>query len=619
MKRHLAFLFLFLFLFPTILISQSNMLLRVEPPFWWTGMSNPNLQVLIYGNEISLSAIEINHPGIELKKIHKVENPNYLFIDLTISEEVQPGSFDIMFKVGNKLMAPYKYELKERKTGSSERKGFDNSDAIYLLMPDRFSNGDPSNDNMPGMIEKADRNNPDGRHGGDISGIVNHLNYIKNLGFTTIWCNPLLENNYPKYSYHGYAITDFYNIDRRFGTNSDYVQLVQQAHDLNLKVIMDMVFNHCCINNWFILDPPQDDWFHQFPEFTKSNFRASTISDPYASEYDRTKLLTGWFDTHMADLNQTNPFLSNYLIQNTIWWIEYSGIDGIRVDTQPYSYKEFITEWSKAVFDEYPNFNILGESWLQKESITAYFQKDAINRDSYNSNIPSVTDFPTYYAITSAFNEKDAWTEGLARLYYVLTQDFLYANPEQNLIFCDNHDLNRYYTSLGEDLNKWKMGITYLLTTRGIPMINYGTEILMTGEKEQGDGFIRKDFPGGWAEDQANAFTIEGRTNDQNEAYNFLQKLLKWRQSKDVLHHGKLTHFVPENETYVYFRHNESECIMVALNNSTNEMKALKMDRFAECVKNYAYAINVITDETVNYLDAITIPPKSVIILELKR
>lgn len=617
MKRQC--IFLLLLLFPIILFSQNNNLLKVEPPFWWTGMSNPNLQVLIYGNEISLSTIEINHPGVELVKVNKVENPNYLFLDITIGEDVQPGTFDIIFKVGNKLMPPYKYELRERKAGSDDRKGFDNSDVVYLLMPDRFSNGDPSNDDMPGMIENTDRANPDGRHGGDIQGIINHLDYIEDLGFTTIWCNPLVENNYPEYSYHGYAITDFYNIDRRFGTNEDYVQFVEKSHERNLKVIMDMVFNHCCINNYLILDPPQADWFHQFPEFTKSNFRASTISDPHASTYDQNKMLTGWFDKHMADLNQTNPFLSKYLIQNSIWWIEYADIDGIRVDTQPYSYKEFITDWSKAVFDEYPYFNVVGESWLQKESITAYFQKDAINQDSYNSNIPSVTDFPTHYAISNAFNEKDGWTTGLARLYYVLTQDFVYSAPQNNLVFCDNHDLNRYYTSMEEDLKKWKMGITYLLTTRGIPMMYYGTEILMTGKEEEGHGFIRKDFPGGWVDDQVNAFNAAGRNSDQNEAFNYLQKLLKWRQSKDVVHTGKLTHFVPENDTYVYFRHNESACIMVGMNNSTNEMKALKMDKYAECVNGYSYATNVTTGETMNYLDAITIPPKSVIVLELMK
>lgn len=617
MKRQCAFLLLLLF--PVILFSQNNELLRVEPPFWWAGMSNPNLQILLYGNDISLSSIEINHPGVELKKVNKVENPNYLFLDVTIGKDIQAGSFDIIFKVGNKLMAPYTYELKERKAASAERKGFNNSDAIYLLMPDRFSNGDTLNDNMPGMAEKADRNNPDGRHGGDIKGITNHLDYIKDMGFTAFWCNPLLENNYPEYSYHGYAITDFYNIDRRYGTNEDYVQLVEEAHNRKLKVIMDMVLNHCCTNNWFILDLPEQDWIHQSPEYTRSNFRASTIPDPHASEYDRTRLLTGWFDKHMADLNQTNPYLSKYLIQNSIWWIEYADLDGIRVDTQPYSYKEFITEWSKAVFNEYPDFNVVGETWLQEESITAYFQKDASNKDSYNSGIPSITDFPTYYAITNAFNEKDAWTTGLARIYYVLAQDFLYSYPENNLIFCDNHDLSRYYTSLGKDLKKWKMGISYLMTSRGIPMVYYGTEILMTGKEEEGHGQIRKDFPGGWPGDPVDMYTTAGRSDDQNEAYKYLQKLLKWRQSKEVLHTGKLTQFVPENETYVYFRHNEKACIMVAFNNSKNEMKALKMDKYAECVKNYNYATNVITNETVNYLDAITIPPKSVVVLELKK
>jgi len=608
-----------LFAFTSSLISQDIKVEKVEPPFWWIGMENSRLQLLVYGENISLCTPEINYTGVTIVGVNKVENPNYLFIDIEILDDASPGTFDIAFKVGDRLIPPFKYELKERNGASANRFGFDRTDAIYLLMPDRFSNGDPSNDDVTDMLEKADRSNPDGRHGGDINGIVNHLDYIKSLGFTALWINPLVENNNPEYSYHGYAITDFYNIDPRYGSNPDYLNLVNECHNKDMKVIMDMVFNHCSIHHWLIQDLPGEDWIHQFPEFTRSNFRASTIMDPYASEYDKTKMLTGWFDMHMADLDQRNELLSTYLIQNTIWWIEYSGIDGIRVDTQPYSYKEFISEWSNVIFNEYPNFSIVGETWLQKEAITSYFQGDASNKDEYNSNIPYTTDFPMYYAISNAFNENDSWTDGLARFYYVLAQDFVYTHPENNLIFCDNHDLNRYFSSLNEDMDKWKMGITFLLTARGIPMVYYGTEILMTGEEHAGHGYIRQDFPGGWDGDHLDAFTTAGRSTRQNEAINYIQNLLNWRQKKDVIHMGAFKHFVPENNTYVYFRYNKDECIMVAFNNSPNEMKAIKTDRFAECMNGYNYAINVLTGESLNYLDALTLPPKSAIVLELKK
>jgi glycosidase len=611
---------LFITLFLTIgLNAQEIKLERVDPPFWWTGMVKNDLQLLIYGNEISQATPEITYPGVELTEVIRVENPNYMFLNLVITDEAQPGKFNIVFRIGDRLIPPYSYELRSRKEGSAMRKGFDKTDAIYLVMPDRFANGDPTNDNMPGMLEKAARNNPSGRHGGDIKGITNHLEYIKNLGFTAIWFNPLLENNNPEYSYHGYAITDFYKTDPRYGTNKDYKQLVTDCHNLGMKVIMDLIFNHCSVYSWMIRDLPEESWIHQFDEYTRSNFRASTITDPYASEYDLTKMLTGWFDKHMADLDQRNELLANYLIQNTIWWIEYSGIDGIRVDTQPYPYKEFMAQWSERVFEEYPNFNVVGEAWLQKESITAYFQKDAINKDGYNSNIPCITDFPLNYAMNSAFNEKDGWTEGLARLYYVLTQDFLYANPERNLIFVDNHDLNRYFSAVKEDINKWKAGITFLLTTRGIPMIYYGTEILMTGFEHDGHGQIRKDFPGGWPNDSKNTFTFEGRDSLQNVAFNYLQKLLTWRKNKNVIHHGKLKHFVPQDNVYVYFRYDDKECVMVAINNSGKEMKAISSERYEECLGKYNYAKNVITGETINYLDAFTLAPKSVLVLELKK
>ncbi len=598
------------------LFSQNVRIDRVEPPSWWAGMENPNLQLMIHGKDISSLEPGIIYPGITVGEITRVENPDYLFVNLTFGKEVVSGSFNIVLKDADKNVASYEYKILEREEGSAERKGFDKTDVVYLIMPDRFANGDPSNDDMPGMLEKADRNNPDGRHGGDIKGISSHLDYIADLGVSAIWMNPLLENNNPEYSYHGYAITDFYNVDARFGTNEDYVNLVKSSHEKGLKVIMDMIFNHASVYNWLIEDLPSEDWIHQFPEYTRSNFRGSAIMDTHASDYDREKFLTGWFDHHMADLNQKNKLFANYLIQNSVWWIEYSGIDGIRIDTQPYSYKEFLTEWSSRVFQEYPEFNVVGEAWQQKESITAYFQKDAPNRDGYNSGIPSVTDFPMYFAMSKAFNERDGWTEGLAQIYYVLAQDFLYAAPEENLIFCDNHDLDRIYSSLGENFSKWKMAMATLMTMRGIPMIYYGTEILMTGNAGDGHGFIRKDFPGGWPDDKTDAFTKEGRSKQQNEAFGFLQNLLEWRKSNGAVHFGELKHFVPADDVYVYFRHKDENCIMVALNNSSNAVRALDTDKFKECLKKFNYAVNVITGETINYIDAFSLPPKSVLVLE---
>jgi neopullulanase len=592
---------------------------RIEPPFWWTGMSNPSLQLLVYGENIASTEPEINFPGVEISEVQRTANQNYLFISMNIAREIPPGTFEIYFKNGKSTSITRSYELKQRKFDSAGRKGFSSADAVYLLMPDRFSNGDTTDDFVDSMIEKKDRTDPDGRHGGDIAGIIRYLDYIKDLGFTALWCNPLLENNNPFYSYHGYAITDFYKIDPRLGTNKDYVKLITECHKREIKVIMDVVLNHCSIHSWLMKDLPETSWIHSHDEYTRSNFRASVITDPYASDIDRSLMLDGWFDSHMADLNHKNQLLANYLIQNAIWWIEFGGVDGIRLDTQPYSDKKFIAQWASAIFNEYPKFNIVGEAWLQQESMTAYFEKDANNADGYNSNIPSVTDFPLYYSLNKAFNEKDGWTDGLARIYNVLAQDFLYSSPGNNLIFVDNHDLTRFYTSVGSNLKKWKMGIALLLTTRGIPMVYYGTEILMTGEEQKGHGEIRKDFPGGWKGDMQNCFTTAGRTKDQNEALNYLRTLLKWRKTSKAVTQGKLKHFVPENEIYTYFRFTENECVMVVINNSPNEMKALKIERFAECMKDYKYAKNIITGQAVKYFDAITLSPKSVLVLELKK
>lgn len=608
-------------LFTFSLVAQDDNLNieRVEPPFWWTKMNNPEVQLLVYGNNIGTTEASLDYQGMELVKSEKVENPNYLFLTLRMDESCEPGIVTIQFSREDKTVATWDYELLERKAGSEKRKGFDRTDALYLLMPDRFANGDPSNDDVQGMLEKANRENPDGRHGGDIKGIVENLDYIAETGFTGIWINPLVENNNPDFSYHGYAATDFYNIDARYGTLEDYVTLVNTCHDKGLKVIMDVIFNHCSIHHWFIKDLPSEDWIHQHETFERSNFRAPTIMDPHASEYDRIKMLTGWFDHVMADLDQRNPLVSIYLIQNTIWWIEFSGIDGIRVDTQPYPYKEFMSDWGKAVFEEYPDFNVVGEAWLQKEAMTAYFQAGSPNPDGYNSYLPSVTDFPLHGALNTAFNEEETWTNGLLRLYYVLAHDYLYGDPFQNLIFVDNHDVDRYFTAVQEDLDKWKMGMVALATLRGIPCIYYGTEILMNGRKDDGHGQIRKDFPGGWEGDTVNVFNRKGLSEEEKEAYTFLNKLYNWRKKQSVIHTGQFKHFIPDDNTYVYFRYNDDQCVMVALNNSSKELKALDHKRFIECLEDYTMGIDVMTGNPINYLEAFTIPPKSALLIELKK
>jgi neopullulanase len=420
----------------------------------------------------------------------------------------------------------------------------------------------------------------------------------------------------PKYSYHGYAITDFYKVDARFGSNADYKKLVDDCHGKGLKIIMDMVFNHCGSEHWFIKDMPSKDWVHQFKEYTQSNYRGEVASDPYSSEFDTLRFEKGWFDSTMPDLNHDNPLLANYLIQNSIWWIEYAGIDGIRMDTYPYPKKEMMVNWVKRVLKEYPKLNIVGESWLNKESQTAYWQKDFPSKNGYNSYLPSVTDFPLNNALLKALTQPDSWTGGLSELYYVLSQDFLYSNANNNLIFPDNHDLTRIYTSLDHNFNKFKMAMSFIMTIRGIPEIFYGTEILLDGNKSMGDGYLRQDFPGGWESDKINAFTRQNLTVDRQMALDFMTKLLNWRKNCKVIHIGKLRHFIPDTGTYVYFRYSDNDAIMLILNK--NDAQFIKTERYNEMLKNCTKAVDVITAEEFNDINTIWMEGYSARILELK-
>ena len=602
----------------TFSYAQKTDVKRVDPPSWWTSMHDHNLQLLVYGPHISETSPVINYPGVQLEQTIHVTSPDYLFLDLVISAATQPGTFTIHFKKGKKEVAGYAYTLNKRIKNPKLHQGFDNSDVIYLLMPDRFANGDTTNDNMPGMLEKANVKNPNGRHGGDIKGIEEHLGYLKNLGVTTIWSTPLMEDNLPTYSYHGYAQTDYYKVDPRFGTNRDYRNLVQEAHKKGLKVIQDMVFNHCGTNYFWKGDLPTPDWYNQWPKFTRSNYHGGVVSDPHASQYDYHHMVAGWFDTSMADLNQDNPLVANYLIQNSIWWIEYAGLNGIRQDTYPYSYKDFMAKWMQRILLEYPHFNVVGETWFSYPATVAYWLENNRNKDGYHSHLTNVFDFPLMMAINKAFNEKPGWDTGLARLYEVISQDFVYSDPMKLGIFAGNHDSNRIFSTLHENLKKWKMVMAFLMTTRGIPEIYYGTEILMTGEKSKGDGNLRKDFPGGWPGDKLNAFTPQGRTAEQNDAFNFLRTLLNWRKSNKAVQYGKLTHYIVENGVYVYFRSYKGQKVMVLLNNNDKSV-TVNLTRFAEDLKEFTKGKTVMTGKVLSQLNSLTLAAKSPMIVELEK
>lgn len=608
-----------LWLITYLAFCQSATFQHVEPAFWWTGMKNPAVQLLIHAKDISCSTVSLTYPGVTVQDVQQTDNPNYLFVTLNVSPEAKAGKLPLVFTSGKKKIT-YDYALKDKSTATNRIQGFSPADVMYLLMPDRFANGNPKNDHVAGMYQGLERDKPFGRHGGDLKGISDHLDFIKNLGVTALWLNPVQENNQERESYHGYAITDFYKIDRRFGSNEDYVKLVDDCHAADMKVIMDLVHNHSGKGHWWINDLPAKDWIHQWegkkwPAF-RSNFRAPAISDPYASQYDRQYMADGWFDDHMPDLNQQNKLLATYLIQNTLWWIEYAGIDGIRMDTYPYPDKQFMADWTKAVMEEYPKFNIAGEVWVPTAATTAYWLAQNPNRDQYQSYLPSSTDFPFCFSVAAALNEEGGWETGLSKLYYMLSQDFVYANPAGNVTFMDNHDLNRFFFDVKKDLPKFKMGLAFLLTTRGVPQLYYGTEILMDGNAGSHPD-VRKDFPGGWPGDPVNAFTQDGRTAAQNEAHDYIRKLCNWRKTKPVIHAGKLMQFIPEDNVYVYFRYDENETVMVVMNGNTTE-KTVSTTRFAERMQGFTKAKEILSDKTISDLGKLTIPEKTTLVLELE-
>lgn len=612
--KKLTFLFLFI---TTFSFAQFQ---RVEPAFWWKGMKNPELQILLYGKNIAQQNIELSD-GIQIKDLTKVENPNYVFITIN-TNEINTPKFKIFLKNGKKIISAYQYELKERTPNSSLRESYTSKDVFYLIMPDRFANGDEKNDSNKSLIEKANRKSEGGRHGGDLRGIINNLDYLKNLGVTTLWLTPVCEDNEKAYTYHGYAQTDLYKIDARYGINEEYRELSTELKKRDMKLVKDYVTNHWGVSHWLIQDLPTKDWIHWFEDgkngFKRSNYRTNSQMNPYAADVDKKVALDGWFDTTMPDLNQSNPLVLKYLIQNAIWWIEYAQLDGYRVDTYPYNDKDGMAKWCKAITEEYPNFNIVGETWMYDPAQIAFWQKDSKvgEIENYNSNLPSVMDFMLYENLPKALQEEENWDKGMIRLYNSFASDFLFPNPKNMMVFFENHDTPRINEMFNGNPAYYKLALTIVSTIRGIPQLYYGSEIGMRGDKNKGDADIRRDFPGGWKGDVQNAFV--SRTPEQNEFFDYTQKILNWRKSKDVIHNGKTKNFSPERNVYVYFRYNDEEKVMVVINSSDKE-QTIEMNRFQEIVPSSFTAKDVMKDAEVQIKDLLTIPAKSSLILEINK
>ena len=612
--------------------ADSSQVARIEPLSWWVGMKTP-LQLLVQGEDISGYNVSIEGgKGISVTGVHKADSPNYLFVDVKIASNAKPGTYYIVFsKDGHSFKYPY--EIAARVPGSAERKSFTTADMIYLIMPDRFANGDTSNDSTDDTADKYARHELFGRHGGDIQGIINNLDYIAGLGATAIWCTPLLEDNQPEHSYHGYACTDYYHIDSRFGDNDLFKEYVQKAHEKGLKIIMDIVPNHAGSAHWWMEDVPFKDWYHVFDTYTGSNIAFSTNMDPNASAKDLYIQESGWFDKSMVDMNLDNPYVLNYFKQWAIWWIEWAGLDGFRVDTYPYNERIPMSEWCAAVMNEYPDFNIVGEVWTASIPQLAYWQGGNANKDGFDSNLKSVMDFPLHDALRAGLNDDwGGWGQGMVRVYDVLSHDFVYHDLSNMMIFAGNHDTDRLGDVLRKNPDRVKIAMAMMATMRGYPQIFAGDELMFTScDLSMGHGGLRVDFPGGWPGDKMNLFTDEGRrVADKNtdglsvpkgqaaELYDYVSRLFQWRKTKDVIHNGKTMHFITRDNTYGYFRYDDDDVVFVYVNNS-NEPKNVPWTYYSEISDGLAGGVDVVTGEPVEVSDATVVGPQSVLIVEYKR
>ena len=594
---------------------------RVEPPYWWTGMAQDTLQIMLHGHDIAGATASLNYPGVNIAEQVRLDSPNYLLLYLTIGKDAAPGTLDIRLKEG-KRSATLPYELKQRTTDPVAKTGFDASDVLYLVMPDRFaSDGRDHTAAAKGMDYPVapDRSNPNGRHGGNIGGLREHLDYIDSLGVTAVWACPVLENDMPGGSYHGYATTDYYRIDPRFGSNEEWREFIDEAHGRGIKVVMDMIFNHSGSNHPWMKDMPSKDWYN-FPDpdkFVQTNYRLSTVHDPYASDYDYKRTVDGWFVKSMPDLNQRNRHLMKYLSQNSIWWIEDSGIDGIRMDTYPYADFDGMVSWLKDVRKEYPGFNIVGECWYGNEGGEAFWQKGSFTNRKGDPELDTVMDFVLSIKAREAFSSQtDPWN-GINTMYDHLALDYLFPDPSRILTFLDNHDTDRFLLEKPDDLGWWKQAVAFLLTTRGIPQIYYGTEILMDGSKEGSDGYVRRDMPGGFPDDngEVDVFSGKGLTDQQQEALAFMRKLLNWRKGNDVIAKGTLKHFMPYQGVYVYERKLGDRQVVVMMNGNDKPV-TMDMEQTLEILPYGTVKRDMLSGENITVTEQMTFPSRALYILE---
>ena len=621
MKKLLALYSCFI-LFITV-SAQPVSIKRIDPTNWWVGMKYNKVQLLVYGPGAGSLNYSISYPGVQLLKTHRVENANYAFLDVNIAPTAKAGTLTVTGS-GNGQVIKRPYQLLSRNKNFKPA-GVNSSDFIYLLMPDRFSNGDLANDKFAGMADtQADANNPILRHGGDFKGIINHLDYLKELGVTAIWPTPVITNDETlkqeapdrmQAGYHGYHFTDHYEVDPRFGGNDGYISFSNALHKNGFKLIQDAVYNHVSDDHWMYKDQPTKDWFNNWPVYTNTSHKEQSLADPHGANSDRSILLDGWFTKFLPDLNQRNPFLANYLIQHAVWSTEMFSLDAWRIDTYKYNDPAFMNRCNQALMTEYPNIHLFGETVASSPYALSYFVKNTVSFP-FKSNMPGTSDFPLNYAINDALNQQFGWDDGVSRLYNVLAQDALYADPMKMVTQLDNHDMDRFVSIIGEDFRKYKMGLTWLLTTRGIPSLYYGTEIFMKNTKNPSDAEVRRNFPGGFDGDTENKFTAQGRSAKENEAFDFVKKLANYRKNSAALNSGKLMQYVPENGVYVYFRYNGDRTVMIATN-STSEDTTIPTERFAERMKGYRGAVNVITGETLSDISSLSIPARTAIVLEL--
>jgi neopullulanase len=601
--------------FQLFVIAQT---IDIYPTHWWVGMKNRKLQLMLHGEGIGDGAgnVTISYPGVKVEKVNKVESKNYLFVDLYIAPQTKPGKFSISVKKAGSPVV-LQYELKARRPGNGKQfaQGVTSSDFIYLLMPDRFSNGETSNDKMSVMMDQTlNRDSIYHRHGGDLQGIINHLDYLQNLGVTTVWPTPVIENDMPNRTEHGYAFTNHYKIEPRFGGEEAYKKLSDELHKRGMKLIQDAVYNHVGIKHFTIQDPPMKDWLHQWPSFTHPNYKDQTHFDPYVAQVDKKQEVDGWFTPQMPDLNQSNPYVANFLIQHAIWCVEEFGVDGWRIDTYIYCDLNFMNRCNKALMDEYPKITMFGEVWVNGTVNQAYFTRNNLNVPS-KSNMVGVTDFQCLFdGIRPAVKEPN---NGVQKLYQTLSNDILYADPLNNVIFLDNHDMTRFLSEVGEDIAKLKMGIAWLLTCRGIPQLYYGTEVLMKGISNP-DGLVRLDFPGGWEGDKKNAFTREGLTKDEADVLNYTTTIANFRKNSSAIKTGKTTQYVPDDGLYVYFRYDNNQTVMCVMNTGTKD-KQVDFTKYNERTNGFKKAKSILNDQEFSVSTSFPIPAKTMWVLELQK